>query len=184
MATNIAVKRARKAQRRKEIQAERRKQEALENSLAGQVRRAAERPIQHCLLNESLSHCGMGTLVLVRGSTPYGLTMAVFLIDTFGRGVKDVFVRSLDMDEFEFYMETLERMQPMSAVDPALARKLLRDVTAWARTTFGAAPHRDFVVAERMFGNVNADDCSVDFGFGARAAQADGPEQIAGPRAA
>jgi hypothetical protein len=184
MATNTAVKRARKAQRRKEIQAERRKQEAFENSLAGQVQRAAGRPILHCLLNESLSRSGMGTLVLVRGSTPYGLTMAAFLIDTLGRGVKDVFVRSLDADEFELYLETLNRVDPMSAVEPALARKLLREVTAWARTAFGAVPHRDFAVAERMFGDVNADDCSVNFGFGDRAAQADGPKQIAGPRAA
>jgi hypothetical protein len=182
MATNIAVKRARKAQRRKEIQAERRKQEAFESSLAGRVQRATGRPIQYCLLNEALAKCGLGTLVLVRGSTPYGLTMAVFLIDTCGRGVKDVFVRSLDEDELELYLGTLERVEPMSTVEPALARKLLRDVTAWARTTFGAAPHRDFAVAERMFGDVNPDDCSVDFGLGA--AQADAPEQIAGPRAA
>jgi hypothetical protein len=51
-------------------------------------------------------------------------------------------------------------------VDPSYARKLLRDAAAWAAATHGIAPHRDFAVAERLFGGVSADACDVPFRFG------------------
>lgn len=165
MATNIAVKRAKKAQRRKQILAERRREETFETSLAGRVRRAADRPIQHCLLSGSLFELGMGTLVLARGNTPYDMTLVAFLIDTFGRGVKDTMVRSITTDEFEMYVETMAASAPFAPVEPSYARKLLRDVVTFARS-LGLAPHRDFPVAERIFGDVSADACDVDFRFG------------------
>jgi len=70
MATNIALRRARKAQRRKQVVAHKREAEAFDASLAGRVSRAAETPIQHCLLSESLFEDGLGTLVLARGLSP------------------------------------------------------------------------------------------------------------------
>ena len=55
MATNIALKRARKAQRRKQVVAQKRRAEALEASLPARVLRAARAPLQHCFLTESVS---------------------------------------------------------------------------------------------------------------------------------
>src|SRR6202030_3009628 len=51
MATNIAARRAAKASRRKAVVAEKRRAEALETTLPARVRRAADLPIQHCLLS-------------------------------------------------------------------------------------------------------------------------------------
>ena len=45
MATNMALKRARKAQRRKQVVAQKRRAEALEASLPARVLRAAGAPI-------------------------------------------------------------------------------------------------------------------------------------------
>jgi hypothetical protein len=174
MATNIAVKRARKAQRRKQILAERRREETFETSLAGRVRRAAGRPIQHCLLSGSLSEAGMATLILARGNTAYDMTLVGFLIDTFGRGVKDVMVRSIGADEFEIYVEAVKGTAPVTRLEPSHARKLLRDVVAYARS-LGLAPHRDFAVAEQIFADVSADACDIDFRIGR-----DGPHLLAG----
>jgi hypothetical protein len=53
----------------------------------------------------------------------------------------------------------------MQAVDPAHARKLLRDVTAWTRSR-GIAPHREFAAIEKLFGDVDADACTTVFEFG------------------
>ena len=69
MATNIAVKRARKAQRRKQVVAQKRRAEELEASLPARVLRAARSPIQGCFLTEALFDGGIGTLVLTRGVT-------------------------------------------------------------------------------------------------------------------
>jgi hypothetical protein len=71
MATNMALKRARKAQRRKQVVTQKRRAETLEASLPARVLRAAQAPIQHCLLTENLFETGMGTLILARGATPH-----------------------------------------------------------------------------------------------------------------
>ena len=70
MAINMALKRARKAAKRKLVVSQKRKTEELEGSLSARVLRAAQAPIQHCLLTESLFDGGMGTLIVARGATP------------------------------------------------------------------------------------------------------------------
>jgi hypothetical protein len=69
MAINIARKRAQKAQRRKQVVAQKRRAEEQEASLPARVQRAADLPIQACFLTEALFEDGMGTLVLARGLT-------------------------------------------------------------------------------------------------------------------
>src|SRR5215213_5609463 len=82
MATNMAAKRAKKAQRRKQVVAQKRQLAATESGLASRASRAATMPIQHCLLTESIFECGMGTLILARGLTPRQVTLSMFLLDT------------------------------------------------------------------------------------------------------
>jgi hypothetical protein len=162
MTTNMAVKRAKKAQRRKQVVAQKRRAEALEASLPARVLRAAQAPIQHCLLTESVFEIGMGTLVLARGVTRHHLALSSFLIDVFCLGIKDVMFKSLDRDVFEKYMDAGSRMV---SVDPSYARKLLRDLAAWSQS-IGFAPHEDFAAVERMFGDVSADASDAVFRFG------------------
>jgi hypothetical protein len=163
--TNMALKRARKAQKRKQVVAQKRRAEVLEASLPARVLRAARAPIQHCFLSESLFEIGIGTLVLARGATRIHLGFSSFLLDTFCLGIKDVMFESVDGEVFEDYMEMTEAESPMVDVDPAYARKLLRDLAAWSKS-IGFAPHRDFAAVERMFGDVSADASEENFRFG------------------
>jgi hypothetical protein len=163
--TNMALKRARKAQKRKQVLAQKRRAEVLEASLPARVLRAARAPIQHCFLSESLFEIGIGTLVLARGVTRNHLEFSSFLLDTFCLGIKDVMFESVDGEVFEDYMEMTEAESPMVDVDPRYARKLLRDLAAWSRS-IGFAPHRDFAAVERMFGDVSADASEENFRFG------------------
>src|SRR6266849_5433057 len=156
MPTNIALKRARKAQRRKQVVAQKRRAEVLEASLPARVLRAAHAPIQHCFLTESVFDIGMGTLVLARGATPHHMALSSFLIDVFCLGIKDVMFESFESEVFEMYMEATDAGSPMVSVDPSYARKLLRDLAAWSQS-IGFAPHRDVAAVERMFGDVSAD---------------------------
>jgi len=165
MATNIAVKRARKAQRRKRVVAQKRRAEVLEASLPARVLRAANAPLQHCFLTESVFDIGMGTLVLARGATPHHISLSSFLIDVFCLGIKDVMFESVESEVFEMYMDATAAGSPMVSVDPSYARKLLRDLAAWSQS-IGFAPHRDFAVVERMFGDVSADASDAIFRFG------------------
>ena len=165
MATNIAVKRARKAQRRKQVVAQKRRAEALEASLPARVLRAAHAPLQHCFLTKSVFDIGMGTLVLARGATPHHIALRSFLIDVFCLGIKDVMFESVESEVFEMYMDATDVGSPMVSVDPSYARKLLRDLAAWSQS-IGFAPHRDFAAVERMFGDVSADASDAVFRFG------------------
>lgn len=165
MATNMALKRARKAQRRKQVVAQKRRAEILEASLPARVLRAADAPIQHCFLSESVFDIGMGTLVLARGATRHHFAFSVFLIDTFCLGIKDVMFETAESEVFEMYMEVTDAGSPTVSVDPSYARKLLRDLAAWSQS-IGFAPHRDFAAVERVFGDVSADASDAVFRFG------------------
>jgi hypothetical protein len=165
MAANMALKRARKAQRRKQVVAQKRRAEALEASLPARVLRAADAPIRHCLLTESVFDLGMGTLVLARGATPHHIALSSFLIDVFCLGIKDVMFESVETEVFEMYIDATDAGSPVVSVDPSDARKLLRDLAAWSQS-IGFAPPRDFAAVERMFGDVSADASDAVFRFG------------------
>ena len=165
MAVNMALKRARKAQRRKQVVAEKRRTEALDAGLPARVLRAAEAPIQHCLLSADLFELGIGTVILARGVTRHHLAVGIFLLDVFCLGVKDVMFESVESEVFEMYMEATDAGAPMVSVDPSYARKLLRDLAAWSQS-IGFPPHRDFAAVEPIFGDVNADASDAVFRFG------------------
>jgi hypothetical protein len=174
MAPNMALKRAIKANRRKALVAEKRKLELVTGSPAARMLGAAQAPIRHCLMTEEIFNCGMGTVVLARGATPYELTVGGFLIDAWQLGVKDTYFKCISGETFE---DLIGRVgAPMASVDPRFARKLLRDAVAWAASN-GIAPHRDFAVVEKLFGDVDANACDATFEFGR-----DGkPAYIVGP---
>jgi hypothetical protein len=165
MATNMALKRGRKAQRRKQMVAQKRRAETLETSVPARVLRAADAAVQHCLLTEDLFECGMGTLILARGATPHLLASGVFLLDVFCLGIKDVMFESLERDEFAMYVDAIDAGSPLVSITPSDARKLLRDLAAWSHS-IGFPPHRDFAAVERIFGDVSADESEADFPFG------------------
>jgi hypothetical protein len=176
MPSNIAARRAAKAIRRKAILADRRKADLQTGSLAARVNQAANAPLRDCLISDGWAESGMATLTLTRGFSTGNLVMGSFLLDTFCLGIKDVLFRSIDGDEFNVLRDAMGRAVPLSSVAPAYGRKLLRDLAAWA-TSIGFPPHRDFATVERLFGTVDAEECSTEFRFGR-----DGrPVYISGP---
>src|SRR5262249_20054527 len=133
--------------------------------LTAKVLRAAQAPIRHCLVPESLFDSGLGTVILARGNTPYYLAVGGFLVDAWCRGVKDTFFHSANAEAFDMMMARMDATTPIASVDPSYARKLLRDAAAWAASV-GFAPHRDFAAIERLFGDLRADACDATFQFG------------------
>jgi hypothetical protein len=91
--------------------------------------------------------------------------VASFLIDSFCLGVTDVFFRAMDGHELEMMLDRIDEIDALRSIDPASARKLLRDVAAWAKSS-GFNPHADFAVVEKLFGDVDASASSTEFEFG------------------
>jgi hypothetical protein len=176
MASNIAARRAAKANRRKAVVAEKRRSELGANSLAARVATAAKLPLHDCLLTEGWAEAGMGSLIVTRGVSHANLSMGLFLIDAYCLGVKDVGFRSIGGVDLDRFVAMASQAAPLAPVDPAYARKLLREVVAWA-AEYGFPPHRDFAAVERLFGSVDADACAEVFQFG----HAGSPLYVPGP---
>jgi hypothetical protein len=176
MAINMAQKRARKEQRRKELATLARRAHAMENSLSARVARAAQAPIQGCYLTDSIFEIGMGMLLVARGASSSYVRMSAFLIDVWSLGIKDVIFEELDGDAFDLYLDRMNAGSPLISVDPGYARKLLRDLAVWS-ASIGFTPHRDFAKVERIFGEVSADACDAVFSFGRESK----PVYISGP---
>src|SRR5215831_9080920 len=122
MASNMALKRAAKANRRKAVLAEKRKLELCNDTLAERVIRASRAPIQHCLVPETLFDAGIGTVILARGFTSNHLMLGLFLVDAWCLGIKDVCFRSAGAETFESMMATVNkrrRWRPSIQATPA-----------------------------------------------------------------
>ena len=165
MAIDLAAKRAAKANRRKAIVAQKRRQEGATGGVSSLLPHAAASPIRQCLLANSLFENGMGALVLARGGTMGPVQVAVFLLDAYCLGVKDMFLRTVDSHRLPEFVDRLASSGPLRAVDPAYARKLLHDLVRWSGT-FGFQPPREFAAAERLFGSIDPQSCDATFEFG------------------
>ena len=169
MASNIALKRARRAKQRKQVVAGKRRLELVESALGPRARRVAQSPIQLCAIHgevvDGAVEDGIASIVLARGRSPRFVTAAIFLVDTYCLGIKDVLFTDFEADELDLLCEGMAATAPLSEVEPAYARKLLHEAAAWG-ASIGFRPHRDFVAAEQIFGDVSADDCDVAFSFG------------------
>jgi hypothetical protein len=167
MSKKHAQNRAAKAARRKKLLTQSRKAAVAESqiSLATRICRMAGVPIHSCLISEALADIGTGYLVLARKAADGRTAMAVFLLDVYCIGVKDVILRVGEASEIERFIEALGAAQPMVTIEPSRARKLLRDLVAWSRS-IGLAPHSDCAAAEPLFGDVSADSSDDSFPFG------------------
>jgi hypothetical protein len=166
MSSKILRRKEARAKRRKQVLAERRKLGGASNlPLATRVRRLAAMPLRSCMVQDGLFERGNGMMILARQQSDGQLAVAGFLLDVFCLGVKDVFFRPFEPSEFDEYMDIMGQEAPLSEVDPAYARKLLRDTVAYARS-LGLEPHPDFAAVEPVFGEISAAACDVDFEFG------------------
>jgi hypothetical protein len=162
----MALKRAQKAQHRKQVAVQRRQPAVVESPLAGRARRAALTPVRHCCLHGDVGEGGMANVVIARGASPYRLMVVFFLVDLHCLGIKDVIVHDMTGEELAAGLEDMRHADnQLVAVEPSYARKLLRDASAWA-ATIGFKPQRDFAAAEQIFGDVDVDACDATFTFG------------------
>ncbi len=167
MTLSIAQRRALKAARRGRSIAKKRRHDgdALKAPSVERVRRWAAAPIHCCLIHDRLFEMGFGVMVLTRRVGTGELAAASFLVDIYCCGIKDAVVQRLGRLEFEGLLATFGEFGPNKPVEPSYARKLLHDLAEYANS-IGFLPHRDFAVAEELFGDVRADACDAAFRFG------------------
>ena len=177
MGSNIAQKRAAKAQRRKAIVEGKRKAEiaATGGSLAERVRRAVQGKIVQCAVQDSLAEAGHGMMLLVREDPQGGFAVANFLVDSWS-GAKDVLFRRLDIEALNHMHDAMEATGPVSPMTPGGARAVLRQMVKMAAAR-GIRPHKDYAAVEALFGDVVPEELPEH----ALAATGDGPAGLPPP---
>jgi hypothetical protein len=156
---------AAKTARRKAVLAGKKVLETSLTSLAGRVSVATKGRIVKCLMLSSLFEQGIGHVVVAR-ALPSGLVgCAFFLVDVFCLGVKDVFYHEFGQSELRTHLEHMAGEDEMIAIEPAYARKLVRDAAAYA-ASFGLSAAKDTPAIEAIFGDVDPAACTETFTFG------------------
>jgi hypothetical protein len=158
-------RKAAKAARRKAIVAEKKRLGSSTNDPAGRIRFAAKCPIALCVMPSGLFEIGIGHIVIAR-KLPSGLLgCGYFLVDAFCLGVKDAMFGEMEEDQLRSYLTAQSDTQTFVDLEPACARKLIRDAVAYA-ADLGLAPAKDYHAVEPIFGDIDADACSDTFTFG------------------
>lgn len=161
----LQKKRAKKAQKRKEVKKQGAAQAQL--GLAPEWLAAARAPVAEVFTPVKISELGLGSVWFSRRLPDGRYALSVFLLDTFCLGVKNVM---FGIDDADQYRERLKQFLHISEEefvprDPAYARKLVESALAYARG-LGFDPHPDYRIAKMIFGDVDASACEEEFAFG------------------
>ena len=154
-----------KAARRKAIVAEKKMLEASSTSLVGRIRVATKGSVVRCMMSSTLFEIGIGHVIVARALPSGLLGCAYFLVDVFCLGVKDVFYAEMGQTELRSRLAEQGDVQSFIEIEPAHARKLIREAAAYA-AGLGLPAAKDTPVIEAIFGDVDPGACSETSTFG------------------
>ncbi len=154
-----------KAARRKAIVAEKKMLEVSSTSLVGRIRVATKGSVVRCIMSSTLFEIGIGHVIVARALPSGLLGCAYFLVDVFCLGVKDVFYAEMGQTELRSRLAEQDDVQSFIEIEPAHARKLIREAAAYA-AGLGLSAAKDTPVIEGIFGDVDPGACSETFTFG------------------
>ena len=169
-------KAAQKAAQRKSAVAQKRKAEAAQAAGAPgrEIAAALGMPISICVATDALFELGIGWVILGRALPSGSVAASLFLVDVWCLGIKRAISRRFDGDEFRVMRRGLSGDMPMSAMAPPVARQLLHEAAAYGSAN-GLPPHKDYALAEALFGDTPL--AGEVFAFGR-----DGkPQYVSGP---
>ena len=150
--------------------------QSFSSTFGGSISLDSQAPIYECKIPKRLFEMGIGNIVFSRQFPSGKIGVAVFLLDVFCLGVKDVFHHVVDPNKYAQIIEGLARNEPLESIDQACARKLIEGAVEYAQR-FNLRPHPDYKAAQKIFGDVDTAACPRSFEYGH-----DGkPFYVAGP---
>jgi hypothetical protein len=160
-------KRQKKLQRRAARQKAKHRALVREKSkgFAAQLATAAGCPILHSSITPTTWTDGLGWVCLSRELPNGSVALALFLVDRYCLGVKNIMAQIVS--QFDYESSTVKQMREREAesVPPSTARKLVEQAVEYARK-LGFQPHPDYAKARHIFGDIDAGECKEEFEFG------------------
>lgn len=161
-------KRQKKLEKQKAKQKERKKVLAKQKlpSAGTMLQRSGSAPISHCVAGRELWTQGMGSVLIGRQLPNGQVAFAMFLVDMYCLGVKDVILNVMGRLRFQSeILDPLHGSQTVETISPACARKLVEGAVAYAQS-LGLPPHEDYRQAKYIFGDIDGALCPEEFTYG------------------
>ena len=135
-------------------------------------------------ISEGYQDAGIANVSIARKGPFDQVAFAIFLVDLYCLGVKDVVIDLGPEWKWNQRLQYLKECRdPAVKFSPEAARKLIEGAVEFARSV-GIDPHRDYASARPIFGTIDASQCLTDFVFGKDgkphfvAGPYDGPERV------
>jgi hypothetical protein len=127
---------------------------------------AAKCPILHCWVTTDVWDQGIGWLCLSRLLPNGSVAFALFLVDRYCLGVKNVMAEIAGRYTYDTRIVQKTRSEfTVQEMQPAAARKFIEGAVAYARG-FGIQPHPDYQKAKLLFGGIDPGECAETFEYG------------------
>jgi len=134
--------------------------------IAERLAAASRCPVLDCWLTGTLWTHGMGQVCLSRELPNGFVAYVIFLVDRYCLGVKDVIMEVVSRFVYDGKMTRQSRSPgKRELIPPAKARKLVEEAVGYAQS-LGLPLHADYARAMRIFGDVDASECTESFEFG------------------
>lgn len=147
----------RTARRTQKVARRKAKRKAAHSTLpatAGALRVPEAAPVLQCLVASNLFDMGIGHVVVAREVALGQVAAAMFLLDVFCLGVKDVFYGTFSPGGYRERVELLLRDVSVGHLPAPDARVLVEGAVAYAEV-LGIPPHDEYRVAQRIFGGIH-----------------------------
>jgi len=161
-------KRQKKLERRKAKEKAERRELARRESpgLPSRIQQASAAPILHCCVTAEIWRHGIGNVLVSRQLSDGQVAFAVFLVDVYCLGVKNIFVNIVSRARYdeEGYGKLIHQ-GGLTKMLPECARKLVENAVQYANE-LGLSPHSDYRTARLIFADIAAEACTEDYTFG------------------
>jgi hypothetical protein len=170
--------------RRKKIEAQRAKRKDKQRAIArvessskiARVSQAQRWTLLETRITHGLIEDGITNAYIARRGPHDQVVGVVFLVDTYCLGVKDVCVFYCPETRWNEIIRQQNENRRLDPIAPEALRKLVEGAVAYAKS-FGIDPHRDWIKASPIFGDIDASKSRVEFTYG----QNGKPSYVSGP---
>ncbi len=170
--------------RRKKIEAQRAKRKDKQRAIArvessskiARVLQAQRWTLFDTRISHGLSEQGIASAYIARRGPYDQVVGVVFLVDAYCLGVKDVSVFYGAETRWNEIIRQQSENRRLDPIAPEALRKLVEGSVAYAKS-FGIDPHRDWIKASPIFGDIDASKSLIEFTYGKNGK----PTYVSGP---
>jgi len=160
-------------QKQKKLEKKNKKRKLAKKSAPGtqhksEVLKYASFPVHECFIPDGLFKAGLGVAIISRRAPDGSIAVSAFVVDMYCLGVKNALFKVSGEAEYENTVKPglmREGEAQYENVSLACAVKVIKGAVLYANE-LGFSPHRDYKDAKNIFGNIDANSCSVEYEYG------------------